>query len=928
MADLIEDKADSAGRRGSPQPCLDDNDGLLQHVSAPPQTPSTEAGVALSPFDRSTAVQTPAVDVQRAATVLGCCGQGRGAEPQDAFARPRFSYAEMQVPSRPVGRPAEAAFKRRTTLPASFTRQPGRVASTDHAASLADSLQHRRMDELSMAIEEPLQARLAARQFVAQVVLRSVLGNAADLNPTQGEAGHPDRCSADQVDLSLQPSATAEVPIARIVAPSVAVNVVPERLGDEARPKSAQPCGEAPSADLLDLSSRSNEAADAVLGGALPLATSAWQVDTAVPPWMLQVLPYLEATVSGDYLGQLAAGPVGREFLDWQPVSLTVDSATAELLGALSGQCGSSFLGGGFANQDGASDVLSDLAESEESSVSSHRASMRRHAASRRVAPTDEPDLFLMKAKAAGSNPRRMSGQEEPIVQGGSSASSNLSPQAVRKGRSRTKSARAEDGCSVSGLQVKSVRLLNSLPDGPDILASNLQALQPQPPSQERCSSGSQRLRPKAAESVRPEWDSSFVNCLERIIPPYDALLDSHCPIMTNPSRLQHVVDTQELSGEYLHIVRARFEQHRRLFDFHGELGAQNRPEPPPTTVPPRSIVQPPDTLTERMKELDKPSKVMLSKVPALWTRPALICSPEWRDSALHHECLHDLQGGAREVPLSEVAHPTLPPKTAALTERWRSMGDSIQILWQELQTPLPVRQEYRNGPLHAATPHTVYQLEVHLRELLDYRAETKQLIFDVIDRESVSETLNYPTALCLGDERLVSVQAAVTRLDVMSVQVLRAVGAWARRFQHLIVDTTRHAAKTTGSAPPAVFVWGARDYAEIIQTGTQAVANGSPPSAAQRKERASTAPAGGRARQMTPGMEAKRDVAGTAPLVKSVLTKQRQSVLDVLHPGPPPPWYSRKVADAGVKRIRTQREVRLKYVHTGGVGRRHTMRR
>jgi len=899
MVSLIEEKpSDNRVRQKGPKHGLDASDGFLEYLRPLPETPSTEAGIAQSPFDRSTAVQTPAADGQRAATVLGYCGYASRTEPQ--------------VPSQPMGKPT---FKRRTTLPASFVRQPG-CPATD--ASYTDALDNQ-LKEFSATSGQPLQARMAARHFVTEVVLPSALASVADPD-IQESSNQPASRGVDQVDeISFKPAVPVEPSDARAAVAAVAVNIVPERLGEDARPKSAQTCREV-----------NCVVTDALLGGGLPPATSSWQADSAaLPSWVSQLLPYMEATVSGDYLGQLAAGPIGREFVEWQPVSLTVDVATAELLSGLSGKefmvphGGSPFAGGGIANQDGASDALSVLAESEESSVSSHRASMRRHTASRRVAPTDEPDLFLVKAKS-GASQRCASGQGDlPMqVQGGSTASSTLSPPAVRRGRSRTKSARAEDGCAATGLQVKSVRLLNSLPDGPDILAANLQAFLPQaPPPREKCSSGSQREKPKAAEAVRPEWDSSFVNCLDRVIPPYDALLDRHCPLMTNPTWLQHVVDTQEHPGEYLHIVRARFEEHRRLFDFHGELGAQKRPEPPPTRVPPRSIVRPPETLTERMQELDKRSKVMLSTVPALWARPALVCSPDWHDSALHHECLYDLQGGGREEPLSQGAHPTLPPRTAALTDRWRSMGDSIKILWQELQTPLPVREEYRKGPLQAATPLTVYQLEVHLRELLDYRAETKQLIFDVMDRESVSETLNHPTALCLGDERLVSVQAAVARLDAMSVQVLRAVGSWARRFQHLIVDTTRHAAlQATGGDPPAVFVWGARDYAETIQTDSQAVASGSPSSAGPRKERASTAPAGGRTKQMALGMEAK--TSGTAPLVKSVLTKQRQSVLDVLHPGPPPPWYSRKVADAGVKRIRGQREVRFKYVHTGGVGR------
>jgi len=660
---------------------------------------------------------------------------------------------------------------------------------------------------------------------------------------------------------------------------------------------------------------------------------------------VLSQLPYLEAKVSGEHLGQLAAGPFGREFQHWQPVTLSLDVATAELLLALSGkdvvlpQYGGTFLDG-MADEDGMSDAISAPVESEESFASSRRTSLRRLAASRREMPTDEPDLFILKARNGNGSQHSTAGRDDGTIlqQQGSMASTSPSPQAAatRRARSRTKS-RGEDATATyqgaTGLQVKSVKLLQGLPPCADVMAQYFeqdrgQSSKVQSTSSSRPSTGT--LKP---DRPKPEWDASFVNCLDRRIPAYDALLDAYCPIMTHPARLQHLVDTRELSAEFLHIVRARFEEHRRLYDFQGQLGARKRPEPPPTTDPPRSVPMPPETFESRMEELlDDDKKVKLTRLPELWARPNLVCSPDWSNSALHHDCLRNLEGDGREVPGMEADLFGLPPRSSALNDRWRSISDAIQTLWQELQTPLPVRQVFREGALLKATPDTVYQLEVHFKELLDYRSETKQLIFDIIEWESVGETLRHTTALCLGDERLQTIQMAVARLDTLSVEILRCVGCWARRFKHLIVDRTRYAAmQTSAPDPPAVFVWGGRDCAEIVHTHCQAVVNGDPhgvkagrssaqglrPASGPSKERATTAPAGGRRQR-----SARADLANPVPLVTSTLTGQRQAVLDVLHPGPPPPWYSRQVAEAGIQKIRRQRDVQFKYAHTGGVGR------
>merc|ERR1712076_235344 len=73
---------------------------------------------------------------------------------------------------------------------------------------------------------------------------------------------------------------------------------------------------------------------------------------------------------------------------------------------------------------------------------------------------------------------------------------------------------------------------------------------------------------------------------------------------MTSPARLKQVLRTRELSSEYLHVVRARFESHRRLFDPDYKLGDRSRPEP---TMAQKLKTRPsrlPSTLLARIAEL------------------------------------------------------------------------------------------------------------------------------------------------------------------------------------------------------------------------------------------------------------------------------------------------------------------------------------
>jgi len=58
-----------------------------------------------------------------------------------------------------------------------------------------------------------------------------------------------------------------------------------------------------------------------------------------------------------------------------------------------------------------------------------------------------------------------------------------------------------------------------------------------------------------------------------------------------------------------VHLVQSRFEQHRRLFDHHKELGERNRPEPRPSRGIPPGHQKPPSKLHERLEELGSPAQ-------------------------------------------------------------------------------------------------------------------------------------------------------------------------------------------------------------------------------------------------------------------------------------------------------------------------------
>eukprot|EP00913_Durusdinium_trenchii_P016440 g15454.t1 len=128
-----------------------------------------------------------------------------------------------------------------------------------------------------------------------------------------------------------------------------------------------------------------------------------------------------------------------------------------------------------------------------------------------------------------------------------------------------------------------------------------------------------------------------------------DALIDEKCPILSSPERLRHIIETRELPDAYLHIVRKRFEQHRRFFDKEGRLGERYRPE--------HVVVQEPEEYPERLVErlvsgfeadgVETEVKPPVFSLEALCreasrhgpkTSQLILCSPEWQNSVLHDE--------------------------------------------------------------------------------------------------------------------------------------------------------------------------------------------------------------------------------------------------------------------------------------------------
>eukprot|EP00927_Polykrikos_kofoidii_P016984 TRINITY_DN17715_c0_g2_i1.p1 TRINITY_DN17715_c0_g2~~TRINITY_DN17715_c0_g2_i1.p1 ORF type:complete len:840 (-),score=177.97 TRINITY_DN17715_c0_g2_i1:136-2307(-) len=429
-------------------------------------------------------------------------------------------------------------------------------------------------------------------------------------------------------------------------------------------------------------------------------------------------------------------------------------------------------------------------------------------------------------------------------------------------------------------------------------------------------------------------WDDSYYCVSQRRIPAYDSLIDDHCPLMGSPNRLRHLIKTRELHDQYLYIVRSRFEKHRRLFGRDGRFGEHLRPVRPPSPEDENDPSRVPQYLGMRMSELEATSQ---SGTPRPWVKvaiggddepppatsalpprvpPSLACSPDWCTSALHDECLRNPEIPIDPFSTDDVSvHDHSTVSSHDLGQRFEHLRGRIQMLWYKLQIPVAVRDAIEHGPFATVTPGSLYQLEMHLKELIAYHLRTRSIITDWLERETLLETIKHAHALGVNDGRLEKLMGDLRRLEDVSKALLSACGAWSRRFGPMAVDVTKVQHLSLGGAlPRAIFVWAGRDMAERIQSDSHALSRGDshlagvngvvarPGSRRQasqdeRKHRQSVVSGSGAA-----AVSARRR---PCPLVASALMAQRYGPTDVLHQGPPPPWYSQQVAEAGIKAIR-----------------------
>jgi len=512
-----------------------------------------------------------------------------------------------------------------------------------------------------------------------------------------------------------------------------------------------------------------------------------------------------------------------------------------------------------------------------------------------------------------------------------------------------------------TSLQMKSVRLLDELHDSR--IASALHATMPPPPKATKTHSrpgsvagwfldathkmaGRQspaeaadgalgRTSPtSAARKVanRPEWNESYTSIQEQRIPRYDALIDDHCPAMTSPMRLKHLIGTRELSGEYLLIIRERFEHHRNLFDPEGNLGDHARPEVAPRSSdggrPTRSFKSSSKAGSEDAVGEDLGRSGLASPSgPQPRSMASLACSPEWCNSALHCECL-EMDAGGEGLDAGTDCN----DDDDELVSRWLRLREKVDKLWYKMQIPLSVRESVAEASLASVTPHSLVRLRRHHKELLQYEAETKRIVSGCVSREALMDVIRCAHALGVNDARLGTLKADLVKLDRLSTDLVRAIGVWSRRFPHLCVDETKLPGgilSPGGAKRRGIFVWGGRDCIERVQSDSDALSRGevhvleaaSSPEMPAELEVASSGDVGGAGAGMSDWIADKNAVgemgnsaAGKlptttgvkpCPLVSSAMASQEWTINDVLHNGPPPAWYRNRTARAGIKALR-----------------------
>lgn len=234
-------------------------------------------------------------------------------------------------------------------------------------------------------------------------------------------------------------------------------------------------------------------------------------------------------------------------------------------------------------------------------------------------------------------------------------------------------------------------------------------------------------------------------------------------------------------------------------------------------------------------------------------------------------------------------------------------MRERVEALWFRLQISAEVCESVHRGPMAHMSPHGLHQLDNHVRELEEYREATQRLIGGWLQREALIDKIKGTHVLGVNDARLSTLKADVAKLDRLGVGLVRLIGEWSQRHGHLIVDTTRlpaaAALAASGQVVRPVFVWGSRDCVERIHSDSDFLAKGELHhvgcSAVVRTAVGQTlhlhdADAAG-----------KESALAAAPLVTAMVAAQKSSISNPLYEGPPPPWYSPKVARAGIEAIR-----------------------
>lgn len=231
-------------------------------------------------------------------------------------------------------------------------------------------------------------------------------------------------------------------------------------------------------------------------------------------------------------------------------------------------------------------------------------------------------------------------------------------------------------------------------------------------------------------------------------------------------------------------------------------------------------------------------------------------------------------------------------------------MCERVEALWYRLQVCAEVCESIHRGPMSHVSPHGLHHLHRHQKELEEYKGATEQLVVAWLQREVLIDKIRSTHVLGVNDSRLTGLRADLATLDQLGVHLIRMVGDWSQRYAHFIVDVTRlpaaAAIAAAGRVVRPIFVWGSRDIVERIHSDHDFLAKGEVHNVGHA---AVVRTCVGQALHLPDGVESPNMVA--VPLVAAAAAAQKSSIADPLHEGPPPPWYSPRVARAGIEAIR-----------------------